>query len=80
VLATTEYKVVQPTAESLIPIGNATFATICEQEAPSHGVTFGIIGRIKGEPKLQNYGTYGELDFGTKKPITDKAKVILSIE
>jgi hypothetical protein len=71
----TEYEIPKYSIDSLVVTGSAAYATIAQENQTSHGALFGIIGRIKGKPKLTGYGTYGEMMYNNMDTVAEKAKV-----
>jgi hypothetical protein len=71
----TDYRIEKKVVESLVPSGHAAFGTICDIGRISHGTTFGILGRIKGTPKLKGFGTCEDYKYRSDDKIKEKAKV-----
>jgi hypothetical protein len=75
-LSNTPFSIVDYEAESLAPRGTHTFARIHLKGRPGPPAVFTIIGRIKGAPRLGNYGTYGDVSYNRKNKVKENAKVI----
>jgi hypothetical protein len=67
----------QYTKDELVISGPAKFATICAQNNTAHGVVFAVVGRVSGDPRLTNMGTYDEQGYDGL-PIKDRATVKLA--
>jgi hypothetical protein len=72
----TAYGIEKERVESLVSSAHDAFAAICGIGRNSHGITFGILGRIKGTPELIGYGTYEVYKYRSDDKIKEKARVI----
>jgi hypothetical protein len=72
----TDYRIEKERVKSLVPSAHDAFTTICDIGQNSHGIIFGILGRIKGTPKLMGDGTCEVYKYRSDDKIKEKAKVI----